>query len=116
MNWIIENWFILLGLISLGSVALIAVKHYWGLPTNTQIAQIKAWLLWAVVEAEKELGGGTGKLKLRFVYDLFIAKFPLVAKVISFELFSAWVDEALVEMKELLATNEKVAQFVAPKE
>ena len=39
-----------------------------------RIAIILEWLLLAVVKAEKELGDGTGQLKLRFVYDMFIDK------------------------------------------
>ena len=62
--------------------------------------------------AEKELGGGTGKLKLRYVYDLFLTKFSWLAKIISFEQFSELVDEALEEMKLLLNTNEQIAAIV----
>ena len=62
--------------------------------------------------AEKELGGGTGKLKLRYVYDLFLTKFNWLAKVISFEQFSDLVDEALEEMKRLLESNNAVKEIV----
>lgn len=75
-------------------------------------AKIKEWLLYAVTEAEKELGGGTGQLKLRQVYDLFVQRFPAVAAVISFDTFSGWVDEALEQMREMLAKNEQVAAYV----
>ncbi|MFR6482019.1 MAG: hypothetical protein ACLUPD_10785 [Anaerotignum faecicola] len=45
-----------------------------------QREKVKEWLLLAVTEAEKELGSGTGQLKLRYVYDLFLRRFPAVAK------------------------------------
>lgn len=73
---------------------------------------IGRWLLWAVTEAEKDLGGGTGKLKLRQVYDLFVTRFPWLAKLVSFELFSDMVDDALEEMREMLDTNQAVKAFV----
>jgi hypothetical protein len=54
-------------------------------------------------------------LKLRRVYDLFVARFPYVAKVISFETFAAWVDEALDEMQDMLSGNEKIKEIVLKK-
>jgi hypothetical protein len=73
---------------------------------------IREWLLMAVTEAEKELGDGTGQLKLRYVYDLFVTRFPWAAKVVSFSTFSALVDEALVEMREMLDKNAAVKMYV----
>jgi hypothetical protein len=64
-----------------------------------------------VVEAERKLGSGTGQLKLRWVYDLFAGKFPLLSRFLSFAAFSAWVDVALNEMQKLLK-NCKVAAYV----
>ena len=82
---------------------MIAVKHYWGLPTAQQIAAIKEWLFMGILEAEAELGNGTGQQgKLRLVYDMFLNTFPWAAKVISFELFAKMVDEALDKMREML--------------
>ena len=45
---------------------------------------------------------------------MFVVKFPWVAKVISFELFSQWVDGALDEMKALLDSNPAIAEYIAP--
>ena len=72
----------------------------------------KEWMLWAVTKAEKELGSGTGKLKLRYVYDMFVTKFPWLEGVISFEMVSMMVDDALEEMREMLETNKAVQEFV----
>ena len=115
MDFLIENWYIIVAGIAALVAALVAVKHYWGLPTAQQIAAIKEWLLWAVTQAEADLGSGTGQLKLRYVYDMFVGQFPWAAKVISFELFSKMVDEALDKMREMLKTNPAVAALVAPK-
>ena len=63
-------------------------------------------------QAEKELGGGTGQIKLRYVYDMFVTKFPVVSNFVTFETFSYMVDEALIKMRHLLETNEKIEAYV----
>ena len=112
MDFIINNWYIILALAAVLGVAAWYVYHYFNLPCEAQLAKVREWLLWAVTEAEKELGGGTGKLKLRTVYDAFLTKFPWLAPVIPFEQFSGLVDDALVEMRKLLADNKAVQQMV----
>ena len=91
MEWIIDNWFVLVSLIVLLIIVVVLMVKFLGLPTKTQVAKIKEWMLWAVTMAEMELGSGTGILKLRMVYDMFVARFPLVAKVVSFETFAGCV-------------------------
>ncbi len=112
MEFILENWPIIVAAIAVVAVAAVAVARFVGLPTEAQLSKVREWLLWAVTEAEKDLGGGTGQLKLRQVYDLFVTRFPWLAKLISFELFSNMVDEALEEMREMLDTNQAVKAFV----
>ena len=112
MNFIINNWYIILALAAVLGVAAWYVYRYFNLPSEAQLAKVREWLLWAVTEAEKELGGGTGKLKLRQVYDLFVTRFPWLAKIVSFELFSDMVDDALDEMREMLQNNKAVQQLV----
>lgn len=77
-----------------------------------QIQIIKEWLLLAVIKAEKELGGGTGQVKLRFVYDLFLDKFKLVSMIISFAQFSDLVDLALIAMKDMIISNNQIKEYV----
>lgn len=74
-------------------------------------ANVKEWLLWAVTEAENYLGSGTGKLKLRYVYDKCVEKFPAVKYLLPFHIFSAWVDEALVLMRDEIEKNPHIAAF-----
>ena len=112
MEWIIENWALVLGIAAIVIAAGFYIFKFSGLPTADQVAKVKEWLLFAVMMAEAELGSGTGQLKLRMVYDMFVARFPLIAKVVSFEMFAAWVDEALDRMKELLSTNKAIAEVV----
>lgn len=110
--WLAENWYLALTAVVMVVMAVVLVGSFVKLPTKEQIAKIKEWLLYAVTEAEKELGGGTGQLKLRQVYDLFVQRFPAVAAVVSFDTFSLWVDEALEQMREMLTKNENVAAYV----
>lgn len=77
-----------------------------------QIQMISEWLLLAVVQAEKELGGKTGEIKLRYVYDKFLQRFDKVAMLITFEQFSEMVDVALDRMRILLSSNVVLAHYV----
>ena len=89
------------GILILGAAFIIlleVVRLIGTIKTNTKeenLKMIKSWLLSVIVNAEKVYGGKTGKVKLSYVYGLFIEKFPKLARVISFETFSAIVDEVL---------------------
>ena len=112
MDFIVENFSIIMTIAVVLAVAVVGVVRFYKSGTEKQLTKVREWLLYAVSLAEKELGGGTGKLKLRYVYDMFVVKFPWLAKVISFERFSTIVDESLEEMNKMLATNDAVANFV----
>lgn len=112
MNFIIENWYIIIASMAIAIVGMAAIVRFTKYPKEEQINKVRQWLIYATSMAEKELGGGTGKLKLRYVYDMFVVKFPWLAKAISFESFSGLVDEALEDMNNLLTTNEAVASYV----
>jgi len=112
MEWIFENWYLIVALIAIIWSAAYALYKFYGLPSAEQTQKVREWLLYAVIIAEKELGSGTGQLKLRYVYDLFLNKFPWMARILSFDAFSSMVDEALDEMKHLIATNEHITEFV----
>ena len=112
MEFVMNYWYVIVGIIAVLIVAGFAVYKFAGLPTKSQVAKIKEWLLFAVTKAVQELGEKTGQLKLRTVYDLFVSKFPTTAKLVSFETFSVWVDEALVEMKKMLENNKQIETIV----
>lgn len=113
MEYLIENWAMIFAILAIIVVAALAIYRYLKMPTEEQLDKVREWLLYAVTEAEKDLGGGTGQIKLRQVYDLFAVRFPWLVKVLSFNTFSDLVDDALVEMRELLDKNEAVAAYVA---
>ena len=112
MNWLVENWYLIIVFVALAAVVIGGCIYFFKLPSSTQIANIKEWLKFAVTEAEQALGGGTGQLKLHMVYDMAVAKFPWLLKIVSFDTFSKWVDEALEWLKSQLSTNEKVKAIV----
>lgn len=113
MEFLIENWYIILAILAVLVLAVFIVIRFFRLPRAEQMENVRQWLLGAVTAAEAELGGGTGKLKLRQVYDAFLTKFPWLAPVIPFEQFSGLVDDALEEMRKLLEDNKAVKQLVA---
>lgn len=112
MNFLIENWYLIVLVLAVVLVVARAVYAFIKRPTDAQLNTIREWLLWACTEAEKELGGGTGKLKLRYVYDAFLTKFPLLARVVSFDMLSDMVTDVLVSMREILSTNPSANTYV----
>ena len=78
---------------------------------NDQSFNQSAWE--GLQKAEKELGAGTGQIKLRYVYDLFIDKFKFSSMFITFSQFSLLVDSALIIMKVILTDNKNVQEYVA---
>lgn len=75
----------------------------------------KNWLVWAVSEAEKAFGSGTGQLKLRYAYELATARFPTLAKLVPFSVFSKMVDDALVIMREMIEKNVNIEKAITDK-
>ena len=112
MKMIMDNWALIIAVIAIILAAGGCVWRFYKLPSDKQQQTVKEWLLWAVTKAETELGGGTGQLKLAMVYDLFITRFPAIAKVMSFDMFCNLVDKALDKMNEILSKNEKIADIV----
>lgn len=112
MEFLINYWQFIIVIIAIAAIGGAFVHNFIVMPHSEQLAKIKEWLLYAVMEAEKELGSGTGQVKLRYVYDKFIAKFPYLAKVISFETFSHLVDEALEKFESLLESNKNLQTYV----
>ena len=118
MDWLIENWFLIVALLSCVTVVICLVFRFLGMPTEKQKAKVREWLIWACIEAERSLQSGTGQLKLREVWNMFCAvpTFTWVARVISFEQFSTWVSDALLEVKQMIISNNNLAEYVYGKD
>lgn len=109
---IIKNMGLIIGTIILIALAGLTIKEFIELGKEKQLEKVREWLLYACIMAEKKLGGGTGQVKLRYVYDLFVEKFSFLKLLVTFEQFSEMVDEALVKMREMLEKNPNVAMLV----
>lgn len=90
------------------AVILAAVLIVGGIYVNG----FKNWLVWAVSEAEAMFGSKTGKLKLRYAYNLAIQYYPTLAKLIPFSVFSWMVDKALKVMREMIEKNKSIADVI----
>ena len=44
MEWLINNWYLIVAAGALAGVAVYAVRKFVGLPTDQQIAKLKEWL------------------------------------------------------------------------
>lgn len=106
------NPVLIIAAIALVAVFTGAIVGFIKLPNEKKIENLKEWLKWAVVIAEKELGSGTGQLKLREVYNMAVAQFPWIVSFITFEIFSQYVDEALEWMKQQLESNGAIATYI----
>ena len=111
MQFINDNWFLIFAAIAIVSVISIKIYKFFKRPNSEQLRQVQEWLLYAVAKAEEKLGSGTGELKLRYVYDMFVTKFPLVAIFIDFNEFSIMVEKALDKFEELIQTNPSIGSM-----
>lgn len=100
LTWLADNWYIIVTILIIGFTSIINKN------------KIQEWLKYAVSKTEEELGTGTGQLKLRQVYDMFIKKFPILSSIIPFTIFSKMVDLALEWMNEQIKKNNKIKEFI----
>lgn len=107
-----DYWFLLVILIGTVFIAVKGMKDFSKLPSEEQLKKVKAYLLFVVLQCEKELGKGTGKAKLSMAYSMFVEHFPSLVPILPFEVFSDMVDEVLVEMRNLLETNLDIKAYV----
>ena len=106
---------IIVALVIIAIALVCGIIWFVKLPKEKKIANIKEWLKFAVIEAERELGSETGQLKLRMVYDMAVKQFPFIIRLIPFDTFSGWVDEALDWMRCQLAENKAAKEYVESK-
>lgn len=101
-----QHWLLILfAIAAVGTLIYIAIK---------EPQRIKQWLVWACSQAELALGSGTGMLKLREVYDMFITQYPIFSKIIPFSLFQRWTEESLLVFKNWLESNATAQKMFIP--
>ena len=98
LEFLQQYWFyIAIILIAVGVTIYTAIK---------EPKKIQEWLVWACAQAELTLGSGTGMLKLREVYDMFLTQYPIISKFISFSTFQKWTEESLLIFKDWVSNND----------
>ena len=112
MEMIIDNWMVIVGILAFIIALVSTIVKFLRKPKVDKLSRIRSVLVQLVTEAEHELGQGTGELKLITVYTKFIEKFPLISLFITQERFKQLVDESLAYMKETLAQNEEIAEYL----
>jgi hypothetical protein len=112
MEFLTSYWYIIVIIIAAIAVIGYTIYAFVNRPSSEQLGKVKEWLLYAVTEAEKALGSGTGQIKLRYVYDMFVAKFTWLARIIPFEQFSTLVDEVLEKFRTMLDQNDNLKSYV----
>lgn len=110
--WLQNNWYLIIGAIALILIIVTTTIGFVKTPKSKQIEQVKECLLNWVIEAEKQFGSKTGKLKLSYCWDKLIQRFPAVSVFISFETFSLMIDVALENMREMLSNNKNLQEYV----
>ena len=112
MEFFVENWFLFVAAIAVTAMCIFVMVDFKRQPREEQLEQVREWLLYAVTLAEQELGKSSGQLKLRLCFDLFLQRFPALSKVITFDRFSELVDDALEQMRGMIAANKAIRDIV----
>lgn len=112
MEILIQYWDLIIGLIAVVLASVFFIVKFIQHPQGKQVKKVKEWLVYVCLMAERELGEKTGQVKLRYVYDLFLTRFKWLSIVITFEMFSSYVDDALVTVRKMIETNPKIDEFI----
>lgn len=106
LEFIAMNWdFILLIVAAVAAIVFFAFKG------NKSVIMKMLYAL--VTEAEKELGSGTGSLKLATVIAQIYPKLPAVIKLfVTEKTITKWVEDALATAKEAWKQNMAIAEYI----
>lgn len=115
LKFIIENWYIIIAALAVCAFGGSFVANFLQKSTEEKLESVKQWAIYACAIAQAHLGSGTGQLKMRQTYDMFIIRFPDLAKVISYETYKMTAQLALTELKKMLATNPNVKDLIIDK-
>ena len=115
LKFIIENWYMIIAALAVCAFGGSFVANFLQKSTEEKLQSVKEWAIYACAIAQAHLGSGTGQLKMRQTYDMFIIRFPDLAKVISYETYKMTAELALTELKKMLATNPNVKDLIIDK-
>lgn len=106
MTVLLGNWELILFAFLLVVVGVLKVSDFLNKPSEKRQELMLTWLIQAVTVAEKKFGSKTGKIKLSYVYHLFLDKYGFLGMFITQEIFEELVEKALRIMEETLSQKE----------
>lgn len=112
MDFIINYWPMLIVAIAIIAMAIVTVIDFINKSPKERIETIKQWAVYACAMAEAHLGSGTGQMKMRETYDMFLQRFPSLATVITYEKYKEIAEKALLEFKQMLSTNPNIQEMI----
>lgn len=112
MNFIINYWPMLIVAIAIIAMAVVTIIDFINKSPKERIETIKQWAVYACALAEAHLGSGTGQMKMRETYDMFLQRFPSLATVITYEKYKEIAEKALLEFKQMLSTNPNIQAMI----
>ena len=108
ITFLLANWDSVLVVLVFLALIVVLIKR-------GETAVLKKILFGLVTKAEKEFGGGTGKLKLATVSDWIYQRIPAVLKLLFSEKdIETMIETALEEAKKAWGTNENLATYIEP--
>ncbi len=108
MEFLMENGTLIIVALVVGVYIGVSCYSFFSRPRSEQIDDVREWLLGIVQLLDREFESGEGSLKLRAAYDMFLVRFPWLARFVSFRMFSNLVDEALERVETMLTKREAV--------
>ena len=104
--FLLANWDSVLVVLAFLALIVVLIKR-------GETAVLKKILFSLVTKAEKEFGGGTGKLKLAAVSDWIYQRIPAVLKLLFSEKdIEKLIESALEEAKKAWGTNGNLAAYI----
>ena len=120
LTFLAEYWTLILAVVT-AAVAIATKTRQWMALSKDEkkkaaIEAVRRSMLYFVTEAEKEYGGGTGALKRAKVFAEIFKQYPILAQFANVEavtsLIDYFIDDNLVELRELLENNEAFYDYV----
>ena len=108
IQFLFANWGSVLVILAFLALIVVLVKR-----GETKV--LNKVLFSLVTQAEKQFGGGTGKLKLAAVSDWIYQRIPAVLKLLFSEKdIESMIETALEEAKKAWGNNENIAAYIEP--
>ncbi len=108
IQFLFANWDSVLVILAFLALIVVLVKR-----GETKV--LNKVLFSLVTQAEKQFGGGTGKLKLAAVSDWIYQRIPAILKLLFSEKdIESMIETALEETKKAWGNNENIAAYIEP--